>query len=565
MGSLADAVGMIGFARACDAVAATTAKSVKVERLGCYLSSLDEEDLAAAARFCSGYPLPASDTRKLAIGGRTLASAARRVWGIDQAALSLAYRETGDLGDALGRFVRGPNAPSLFDAPLTPASFAQLLDEVASASGRSAGKQRELLCERILRSCREEREAAYAVKILTGELRIGLREGLVLEAIAGAFERDVAGVRRAAMAAGDVGAVAVAARNGALEQIELHYGRPIGFMLASPIAFGSSYRELGDRKWIVEDKYDGIRVQAHKTGSSVRLFTRTFSEISRAFPEVASALAGSDGDLILDGEIVARRDGRVLPFRYLQTRLQRVDPSAQLLAQTPAAFVAFDAIAANQHFLLERTLTERRAELVERVRENDHAIVSPWLELEVAASPARLAALYEAARERGNEGLMLKRADAPYLPGRRGKWWLKLKRELSTLDVVIVGVEWGHGKRAKVLSDYTFAVRGPNDDLLTIGKAYSGLTDAEIAALTPWFLEHRIDGRSFGRAFAVEPRIVLEVAFDIVQKSTLHQSGYSLRFPRIVRIRDDKPVAEIDTLANVDAIYEAMLERERGD
>jgi DNA ligase-1 len=420
-----------------------------------------------------------------------------------------------------------------------------------------------LLCERILRSCREEREAAYAVKILTGELRIGLREGLVLEAIAGAFERDVAGVRRAAMAAGDVGAVAVAARNGALEQIELHYGRPIGFMLASPIAFGSSYRELGDRKWIVEDKYDGIRVQAHKTGSSVRLFTRTFSEISRAFPEVASALAGSDGDLILDGEIVARRDGRVLPFRYLQTRLQRVDPSAQLLAQTPAAFVAFDAIAANQHFLLERTLTERRAELVERVRENDHAIVSPWLELEVAASPARLAALYEAARERGNEGLMLKRADAPYLPGRRGKWWLKLKRELTTLDVVVVGVEWGHGKRNKVLSDYTFAVRAAadSDELLPIGKAYSGLTDAEILQMTGWFLEHQ-RGPLGAHALAVEPSVVIEVAFDVVAPSTLHASGFALRFPRIVRLRPDKRPDEIDTLESVRRIYAEMLGRE---
>jgi DNA ligase-1 len=243
--------------------------------------------------------------------------------------------------------------------------------------------------------------------------------------------------------------------------------------------------------------------------------------------------------------------------------LQRVDPSAQLLAQTPAAFVAFDAIAANQHFLLERTLTERRAELVERVRENDHAIVSPWLELEVAASPARLAALYEAARERGNEGLMLKRADAPYLPGRRGKWWLKLKRELTTLDVVVVGVEWGHGKRNKVLSDYTFAVRAAadSDELLPIGKAYSGLTDAEILQMTGWFLEHQ-RGPLGAHALAVEPSVVIEVAFDVVAPSTLHASGFALRFPRIVRLRPDKRPDEIDTLESVRRIYAEMLGRE---
>ena len=160
---------------------------------------------------------------------------------------------------------------------------------------------------------------------------------------------------------------------------------------------------------------------------------------------------------------------------------------------------------------------------------------------------------------------MFKRTDAPYAPGRRGKWWLKLKRELTTLDVVVVAVEWGHGKRAKVLSDYTFAIAGSSGTLLTIGKAYSGLTDAEIAELTPWFLEHRLDPqgeRTYGRAFAVEPSIVIEVAFDIIQKSDLHQSGYAMRFPRIVRLRPDKPPSEIDTLERVDEIYASMLERE---
>ncbi|HET9029439.1 MAG TPA: DNA ligase, partial [Candidatus Aquilonibacter sp.] len=175
--------------------------------------------------------------------------------------------------------------------------------------------------------------------------------------------------------------------------------------------------------------------------------------------------------------------------------------------------------------------------------------------------PEELQDRFEAARAAGHEGLMLKRTDAPYLPGRRGKWWLKLKRELSTLDVVVVAVEWGHGKRAKVLSDYTFAVRGRGDALLTIGKAYSGLTDAEIADLTQWFLSHE-RGRA-GHRILVEPRIVLEVAFDILQPSDLHESGFSLRFPRIVRVRDDKPAEEIDTIARVEDIYREMLARER--
>ena len=550
------------FAEACDAIASLSAKNAKVERLAVYLRGLDDADLQAAARFLTGRPLAAHDDRKIAIGGRTLVAAAERTWGVGAASISAAYRETGDLGEALARVAREPAAPGLFDERLTPAALAEILDELASASGKSAGKRREATCERIFRACRTPREVAYATKILTGDLRIGLREGLVLDAIATAFARDPALVRRAAMAAGDVGALALAARADVLDTIAIRYGAPIGFMLATPLAFGSSYRELASGTWLVEDKYDGIRAQAHVRGGVARLFSRTFNDISRAFPEVTAALAACPHDAIFDGEIVARRGDAVLPFRYLQTRLQRIDPDLELQREIPAQFVAFDLLAAGDRFLLDEPLVERRAEVSAFVASADALALAPWHVLETGAAPETIAALFDAARARGNEGLMLKRTDAPYAPGRRGKWWLKLKRELSTLDVVVVAVEWGHGKRKSVLSDYTFAVRrsAGADEFLAIGKAYSGLTDAEIAALTPWFLEHRIE--SSHRTLAVAPEIVIEVAFDVIQKSALHPSGFSLRFPRIVRLRPDKSASEIDTLADVERIYGAMLERE---
>jgi len=558
---------MIAFANACDDIANRPAKSAKIERLAEYFRALADDDLRAAARFVSGNPLAAHDDRKLAIGGRTLLAAAEHTWGVDPTLVSLAYRESGDLGEALARVAREPAAPGLFAETLTPASFAALLDDLASTSGKAAGKRREGVCERAFRAAREPREVAYVVKILTGELRIGLREGLVLDAIAKAFDVPAAIVRRAAMAAGDVGAVALAARAGAgeLEAIAIRYGAPIGFMLATPLAFGSSYRELAAGTWLVEDKFDGIRAQAHVRGGTVRLFSRTFSEISRSFPEVAAAFAACPHDAIFDGEIVARRGETILPFRYLQPRLQRVDPDPQMLADLPARFVAFDLLAAGDRFLLDEPLVERRAEVSALVARSDALVVAPWHTLEPDASPESIAELFDGARRRGNEGLMLKRTDAPYVPGRRGKWWLKLKRELSTLDVVVVGVEWGHGKRKSVLSDYTFAVRRSDgeDELLTIGKAYSGLTDAEIAELTPWFLEHQTG--TAGRRLIVKPEIVLEVAFDVIQKSTLHASGYSLRFPRIVRLRFDKRSSEIDTLEAVERIYRTMLEREGVD
>ncbi|MGP6156065.1 MAG: ATP-dependent DNA ligase [Vulcanimicrobiaceae bacterium] len=554
---------MIAFAQICDAIAATGAKSAKIERLAEYFRGLGEADLRATARFLSGDPLAAHDDRKIAIGGRTILTAARRAWDVDERALPAAYRQTGDLGEALGRLFREPRDVPLFGETLAPSTLAELLDEAASAAGPSAGRLRERICERALRACREPREAVYVIKVLTGELRIGLREGLLVEALAAAFERDVQSVRRAAMAAGDVGAVALAARSGELEAIAVHYGAPIGFMLASPIAYGSSYRELATGTWQVEDKYDGVRAQAHKRGADVRIFSRTFNELSRSFPELAAALAACRGDFILDGEIVAQREGRVLPFRYLQPRLQRVDPSPELRADVPAVFVVFDVLAAGDRFLLDASLAERRRALEAEVVESPGLQLAPWQPLEEGASAETVAAAFEAARARGHEGLMLKRSDAPYVPGRRGKWWLKLKRELSTLDVVVVGVEWGHGKRKNVLSDYTFAVRKAPDagELLVIGKAYSGLTDAEIAELTAWFLEHRT-GMLSSHAFAVAPQIVIEVAFDVIQKSSLHSSGYALRFPRIARLRPDKPASEIDTLHEVERIYREMLERE---
>jgi DNA ligase-1 len=558
---------MIAFANACDDIASRAAKSAKIERLAEYFRTLADDELRAAARFVSGDPLAAHDERKLAIGGRTLLAAAERTWGVDATLISLAYRESGDLGEALARVAREPAAPGLFAETLTPASFAAMLDDLASASGKAAGKRRERVCERAFRAAREPREVAYVVKILTGELRIGLREGLVLDAIAKAFDAPAAVVRRAAMAAGDIGAVALAARRGQseLEAIAIKYGAPIGFMLATPLAFGSSYRELAAGTWLVEDKFDGIRAQAHLRGGTVRLFSRTFSEISRSFPEVAAAFAACPHDAIFDGEIVARRGETILPFRYLQPRLQRVDPDPQMLADIPARFVAFDLLAAGDRFLLDEPLVERRAEVSALIARSDALVVAPWHTLEADASPESIAELFDGARKRGNEGLMLKRTDAPYVPGRRGKWWLKLKRELSTLDVAVVGVEWGHGKRKSVLSDYTFAVRrsGGEDELLTIGKAYSGLTDVEIAELTPWFLKHQTG--SAGRRLIVKPEIVLEVAFDVIQKSTLHASGYSLRFPRIVRLRFDKQATEIDTLEDVERIYRTMLEREGVD
>lgn len=551
---------MIEFGKTCAAIAARAGKLEKIAILAEYLRSLNDPDLSAAARFFTGNPFAARDERSLGAGWRTIVAAAKTAWGVGEGELSGAYREHGDLGASLGPFVRPPMDPALFSETLTPSTLYTLFEQMAAASGKAAGRKREALCERILRACTDPVEATYVIKIMTGDLRIGLREGLIIDAIAQAYNVDPHDVRRATMASGDIGEVAVAARHGRLGELRVAYGSPIGFMLATPVTYGSDYKDLREQTWIVEEKFDGIRAQLHKLNGNIRIFSRTLNDITHSYPEIASAVSAIPGNFMLDGEIVARRGDQVLPFRYLQARLQRKTLDDQLLGEVPVAYMVFDILAAGDEFLIDEPLIDRRERLAETIVPGPQLHVASFTRLGEPPTPEELHDHFEAARAGGHEGIMLKRTDAPYHPGRRGKWWLKLKRELSTLDVVVVAVEWGHGKRAKVLSDYTFAVRGNDGELLTIGKAYSGLTDAEIVEYTQWFLEHQTGRR--GYAIAVEPKVVLEVAFDIIQPSDLHESGFSLRFPRIVRIRDDKPPEEIDTIDRVQEIYREMLSRE---
>src|SRR6202011_509459 len=281
---------MIAFGLTCAAIAATAGKLEKIALVAAYLRELDDDDLAPATRYFTGNPFPQARERTLAVGWRTIVEAAAGTWGVDDAALSAAYRATGDLGAALGPFVRPSHDLGLFREVLTPARLYAMLVEIADATGKNAQKRRRILCERIFSACTDALEATYVIKIMTGELRIGLREGLVVDAIAQGFSRDPRAVRRAASAAGDVGEVALAAKHDALDRVTIAYHAPVAFMLASPIAYGSEYKDLASATWLVEDKYDGIRAQAHVTPQRVSLFSRTLNDVAASYPEVVDAL-----------------------------------------------------------------------------------------------------------------------------------------------------------------------------------------------------------------------------------------------------------------------------------
>ena len=548
-------------------VAATTRTSEKTSLLAGYLRTLDADELPIAVVFLTGRPFPEADQRATGIGWATIANAVATVAEISRSDLGAAYDRFSDIsaavGDALARAGHEPDPAGAPDLKDVAATFAAI--EAASGPARKA----DLLAALLARA--DPKTARGIVRVLSGELRIGLREGLVEAALAKAFDRPLEAVKRAGMLTGDIGRTAELARAGNLEGAELALFHPLKFMLASPAEDAAEIMtRLGPTVW-VEDKYDGIRCQLHREGTAVRLYSRDLHDISAGYPEVIAAATDLPWAGILDGELLAWRDGTVLPFIALQTRLGRKDPSASLLAEVPVIYVAWDVLGLDQPGpggaaardgvvapTLELPLTERRR-LLEGLNLPLAASGGGFAlsHLTTAASTDELETAFTEARARRNEGLMVKDPTSIYSPGRRGYGWLKMKKALATIDCVVVGVEVGHGKRHGVLSDYTFAVRDEaRDQLVTIGKAYSGLTDAEIATMTRWFEEHTVSHH--GRYRVVEPTVVVEVAFDVILRSNRHKSGFALRFPRIARLRLDKDPREADTLETVARLYEGL-------
>jgi ATP-dependent DNA ligase len=658
------------FAELNDALAATTKKLEKRAFIADYLGSLPVEDAGRAALWLSGTPFPETDPRKLNIGGALLSKAVAQLAAAPPEALSAAYRRYGDFGSASADLLYG-------HAPVTATLTLSDVDASLSTLAEARGPQPKLRLLLDLLGRATPVEAKYLIKLLTGDMRTGVQQSLVEEAIAEAWpvpagerpstKNPPAGkaVRRASMLLGSLPAVVALAAQGRLDEARMQLFHPIGFMLASPVqtidealarfteeinaevarieptlpsseavilseakdlvlpegasfnpvaakeaAFvsghGFSHAEKGPNKEgalapeaaalpilraaQLEDKFDGIRAQLHVgTGSTgqqrVALYSRSRDDLSAAFPELVQALASIAERAVLDGEILAWNTtaSRALPFAALQQRLGRKRVTPEMLREVPAVLVVFDILHRDNTLLLDEPLAERRRQLEDfcarwsptttslQAAGQSHLFDAPAEHTHPRLILARAGRLesaeqldqaYADARARGNEGVMIKSLASPYQPGRRGLAWLKLKRELATLDVVVTGVEYGNGRRAAVLSDYTFAIRDTDDPvqpLRNVGKAYTGLTDQEIADMTAWFKAHTLEDHGHFRT--VEPAIVLEVAFNNVMRSSRHASGFALRFPRILRIRTDKPVSEIDTLRRVEEIYNAQPDK----
>ena len=638
------------FAEVNDAAAATTKKLAKQAILADYFRGLgDEADLRLAVRYAAGRVFPSTDERDLNVGGALVREAIVALVDITVPELQTLTIQAGEIGEAMGQVWETrrrprktppppPGKPTPRYAPietsLTLRQMAAAFDDVAKVGKREI--KLAALVE-LLAQATTNRQAAYLGKVVFSDLRTGVQEGVLQAAVALTFDVPLAKVQRCQLLVGDLDEVAILAKRGEIDSARFRLFHPVQFMLATPQeSAADAAGTLAGRPFFAEDKLDGIRAQVHKTGDGdaarVAIYTRTMDRADESFPDVVEQVRKLPGDVLLDGEIVPFENGQVLPFGQLQKRLGRKNPPAAVVAANPCAFVAFDVLYQDGRLLMDEPLTARRPALEAACA----AAGVPTLPQTPVTSQAEIEAIFASARDRRNEGVILKDPASPYAPGRRGKLWLKLKTTLPTLDCVVTAAETGHGKRRNSLSDYTFAVwdgepegsgstsstldaspttssepapttasdpehphaggsapgsRGTSDGaasedrpapaegpggtapgvgvdlnpprpqasggtgakLVNIGKAFSGVTDEEIATLTARFTELTV--AQFGRVRQVTPQVVLEVAFDQIQKSARHASGYALRFPRIKRVRWDKRPEDADRLSRVAEIY----------
>jgi DNA ligase 1 len=551
------------FVDVCEKIRGTTSKNMKVNFLAEYLSSLNDESLPIAVLFLSNRIFPLGSKFIINIGFNTIMQTLSEISTLDQNQIQQIYLQYGDMGALSEYAVLKKHTSSLFQQQsLTLSSIYDHFRKIADTIGYGSGKVKKNILKGLFLNS-SPREAKYLTKIINGEMRIGLTEGLVEVAISKVFNEELRNVRGVMLVSGDISQVALLAKRRLLYTALIRPLKPISYMLADLMFTAKEIINYYQKPLICEYKYDGIRAQMHKSGQQVKLFSRKLADVTNSFPELANAAiytklqssSSSNIDFILDGEVIAFHQGKPRHFQELQKRLRKRNITEQIMAEIPLVYVVFDITYLNGEQTIRKPLKQRK-EILSNISFGEPIIKAYQ---NIVNSEQKIIAMFEKSRDIGYEGLVLKDPDSHYHPGKRGRYWIKLKKELDTIDAVIVIAEYGHGKRAGVLSDYTFAVRDAdyNNQLKTIGKAYSGLTDDEINDITKRLKSLMI--KDEGYRIIVRPEIVLEVAFDSIQKSDRHNSGFALRFPRIKNIRDDKTVMDIDTLLRIKQIYEKQV------
>ena len=569
------------FVETCEKIRLTTKKNEKIEIISSYISNLDETSLFIAVLFLSGRVFPAGSNLTLNIGFAAIMQSLSEIAMLDSKDIQNIHLKHGDIGAIAEYAVSKKYVISLFNQQdkLDLSFLYRQFKKIATISGTGSNRNKKEILKGLLIAC-SPLESKYLIKIITGEMRIGSVESLVEIGISRAFGKELKNIREAMLISGDISQVAVLAKKNMLHNVLMKPFVPVSFMLADAMYSAEEIIKYYKKPLICEYKYDGIRLQLHKFNKEVRLFSRNLVDITYAFPELVKAaiettikmtntMLPNQLGFIIDGEVVAFKNGKPLHFQELQKRLRRKKVTYDIQTEVPIYYFIYDIMYFKNNQLLKKSLFDRK-DILSTIYFKEPIINSSY---KIVESIEKVIAIFNESKDIGHEGLVVKDPLSRYHPGKRGRYWMKLKKELDTIDVVIVIAEYGHGKRAGVLSDYTFAVIDEEDNnnnynndkniyeknitLKTIGKAYSGLTDKEIYEMTKRLREITVEDKD--NRILVKPEIILEIAFDTIQKSDRHDSGFALRFPRIKSIRFDKSIKDIDTLEKVKQIYKNQI------
>ena len=546
----------------CEKLEATTKRNLMTSMVADFLRRLDEEEVEPAVSMLLGRPFPKWDPRTLDVSWATVSRIIRRLTGADWREFSAAFRETGDVGAAaeiIFEHSKTQRQAALFEKPLTLLEVRRVFEAIAESSGEGSRERKERLIESLLGRASPV-EVKYLVKIMIGEMRTGLQEGLMEIAVSKAFSVPLEKVQIASMFTGDIAEVAAICRKEGLDGI-LKTGfrlfRPVKPMLAQMAESVEEALKEHDGKTAFEYKLDGARIQIHKSGRDVRIFSRRLTDVTESLPEVVEVIRREvkHREIIMEGEVIALgKDGNPLPFQHLMRRFRRVYGVERIAESIPVELCLFDLIYIDGESLIDVPYVERRRRLKEAA-----GGISLTKQI-ITDDPAEAERFLEEAVDKGHEGLMAKRLNSPYTPGVRGKHWLKIKKTLEPLDLVIIAAEYGTGRRHRWLSDYHLAARDKETgEFLMLGKTFKGLTDREMEEMTRRLKQIAVEER--GHIVIVKPQIVVEVAYNEIQESPRYRSGMALRFARITRIRDDKGPEEADTIQKVRRIYEKQFEK----
>jgi DNA ligase-1 len=541
-----------------DKVSRTRKRSEKVHLAGEFLRKVETEEVSQAALYLSGKVFAESDQRSLNISWKGLLNTLKKVVDIDDKALSEAY--DGDTGEAVAKVLESAKESrqsTLFSEALSIASVSQTLQKISDIKGKGSVKERQSLLTSLFMDA-SPREARYLTALVLEDMRTGLSEGLLAESIAFAFDIDSKLVRKAWSFNGNLGAVARLASEGgsdALRAVSVQLMRGLKPMLASPTQDMESLFESRPKQYSFELKLDGARVQIHKRGDEVHIFSRRLSDVTLSLPEIVQVVREQvkSRDAILDGEVLAVDDaGTPFPFQVVMKRFGRTRDIEEAFKDTRLVLVLFDVLLTDDVQLVDEPYSERRRRLEEIVPSD------LLVERLVTENIDSAQSFFKKSQELGHEGLVVKNLDSPYTPGVRGKHWFKVKHTLDTLDLVIVAAEWGHGRRKEWLSDYHLAVRDEESgEFMVVGKTYKGFTDMEFQEITKRLLDLEI--ASHRHIVQVRPEIVVEVIASEIQESPTYESGMALRFARISRIRDDKGPMDATTLVELRDIYDKQF------